>query len=249
MKNAEAIGKWLRNTPIVVYDQDPWQSYMDDSPYKGAYDVIARHMNVASFALTTKWWADFVASKGHPTTFVRMWVLPEYCVMPAPYSAQYVDRQHVAGFVGTVHPRRQQLLDVIEASGIKTNVLRTNSLSYQAFLSELTKLRIFVHNEDMTYRVDDQELNFNTGMWVKDVEAASQGCFSIRSRGAGAETYLEGIETVRLYDDISEVPSIIRAIENMDPQVRQASIDRSVEHIRRSNKWQETAIALTTFRS
>lgn len=241
MQKADWIAANVWDSPIVIYDQDPWQSYMDDSPYKGAYDHIATRLNVKTIALTTKWWADFVASKGHPTTFVKMWVLPEYVVSRTPYA----ERTEIAGFVGSVHPRRQQLLDIIDRSGIKTSVLRTNSLVYPMFLQEMAKLRIFVHNEDMTYTIDNGvELNFNTGMWVKDIEAAAAGCFSIRGKGDGSETYLQGIETVKLYDHIDQVPDVIHAIEKMDPVERQDTIDRTVELIRVSNVWQETAVTL-----
>lgn len=240
MKHAQSVGSWLDGRPIVAYDQDPWQSYMDDSPYKGAYDHIVKHINVSAFALSTKWWVDFVSSRGLPAVFTRMWVLPEYCVQTTPY----VNRIDLAGFVGSVHPRRKMLLDIIESGGIKTSVLATSSLGYAEFLTELSKLKCFVHNEDMTIIVDGKELNFNTGMWVKDIEAASQGCFSIRGKGDGSNTYFEGLQTVMLYDHIDQVPDVIRSIEAMDPNVRQAMIDHSVNVIRTNDVWSHTALDL-----
>lgn len=239
--HGKAIGRWLRDRPVVVYDQDPWQAYMTDSPYVGAYDVISRHVNVRSFALTTKWWADYVAIRGHKTMFAKMGVLPEYCAR----NDAYVQRKHVAGFVGTVHPRRQQILDIVTNAGITPSVLNTSSLSYRAFLSQLSQLRVFVHNEDMSYAIDDgSQLNFNTGMWVKDVEAASQGCFSVRGKGEGHETYVGDLKTVLLYDSIDQVPDIIRAIEGIDVDERQAMIDDAVNQIRNENTWHRTASAL-----
>lgn len=241
MKHAPEARALFGSEPIVVYDQDPWQAYMDDSPYKGAYEYIAAHLNVRAFAMTTQWWVDFVKSKGHPTMFAKMGVLPEYCVP----RKRYVERSALVGFVGSVHPRRRALLDVIEASGVPTSVLQTNSLMYASFLDELAKLRVFVHNEDMTYTVDDgYQLNFNTGMWVKDIEAASQGCFSIRGKGDGSMTYLEGAETVFLYDNMSEVPGIIKHIEAMDENERQSMIDRTVGVIKGSDVWSKTALSL-----
>lgn len=240
---AEQLREWCGDTPMVIFDQDPWQAYMDDSPYKGAYEHIASTLNVKTFALTTKWWVDFLHERNLPATFVRMWVLPRYCSFQQPY----IDRRVVAGFIGTVHPRRQRLLDVINAAGIETGVLRTNTLSYGSFLAELGKLRCFVHNEDMPIYVDGREHNFNTGMWVKDIEAASQGCFSIRNSGEGSDTYfkdlpeIDGNKLVMLYDRIEDVPSMIAKIENMDQNVRQELIDVTVKHIRDTNVWQETA--------
>lgn len=236
-KNAEQIRDWCRDTPVVVFDQDPWQAFMDDSPYKGAYSHIMKFINVKSFALTTQWWVDYLNNTGMPSTFAKMGILPQYCVK----RPDYLDRQSVVGFVGSVHPRRQQLLDIIENSGIRTNVLRTNSLAYPEFLKNLSNLRIFVHNEDMTFFVDGKELNFNTGMWIKDVEAMSQGCFSIRSKANGSESYLDKLSSIKLYDNIEQVPDIIRKIESMNVSERQKMIDNTVLQIFKENVWANTS--------
>jgi len=241
-----AVARYLDGMPVTVYDQDPWQAFMDDSPHKGAYDRIVSVVNVKTFALTTQWWVDFLRERNLPATFVRMWVLPKYCVQ----RPSYLDRSAIAGFVGTVHPRRQQLLDIINNAGIKTSVLRSSSLAYGPFLTELSKLRCFVHNEDMAIHVDGKELNFNTGMWVKDIEAASQGCFSIRNVGKGSDTYfgdlpmVDGKGLIRLCERIEDVPQLLTDIEKMDPSVRQTLIDQTVDYIRKANKWHETANAL-----
>lgn len=240
LRHIHATSVWLKGRPVVVYDQDPWHSYMDDSEYKGSYNRIMLALNVKTFALTTKWWVDLLHERGLPSTFVKMGLLPEYCNPTTPYE----QRTNVAGFVGSVHPRRKQLLDVIDAAGIQTDVLATNSLGYASFLGELSKLRCFVHNEDMPIAIDGQRHNFSTGMWVKDIEAASQGCFSIRNKGEGSETYLDGIETVELYDSMDEVPHIIKRIEAMDPVQRQLMIDRSVRLIRSQDAWKATAQTL-----
>jgi hypothetical protein len=102
----------------------------------------------------------------------------------------------------------------------------------------------------MTYTVDGQELNFNTGMWVKDIEAASQGCFSIRNVGEGSDSYFaelptyDGFGLIRLCEHINQVPEMIRDIEKIDPSVRQWLINETVKTIRGSNVWKETAEAL-----
>ena len=235
--NIDGIARWLDTTPVVIYDQDPWQSYMDDSPYKGAYDLMFKKLNVKTFALTTQWWVDFLKERGLPSSFAKMGVLPEYCSEGVPY----VDRKAVAGFVGTVHSRRQELLDVIERSGIKTSVLRSNSLSYEKFLRLIACMRIFVHNETMPILVDGKELDFGTGMWVKDIEAVSQGCFSIRGKGEGSETYLQNVQTVFLYDTLDQVPEIIRHIEALEPEARQNMINHDVSYVRSANVWKKTA--------
>lgn len=229
----------LRDAPITVYDQDPWQAYMDDSPFKGAYEHIASHLNIKTFAVTTKWWCDFINDRGLPSTFVKMWVLPKYCNRGLTF-----EQRKGPGFVGSLHPRRKMLVDMCNSAGIQMNVLSGNALPYEQFLSALSNLSIFVHNEDMPIFIDGKEHNFNTGMWVKDIEALARGCYSVRSRASGHETYLAGLESAVLYDDIRQVPDIINGINNMDSDVRQASIDKAVKAIEGAHVWHETASIL-----
>jgi len=54
---------------------------------------------------------------------------------------------------------------------------------------------------------------------------------------------------VILYESIDQVPDIIRGIERMDPVERQATIDETVQNIRGSHVWQETARSLVTLAS
>jgi hypothetical protein len=100
--------------------------------------------------------------------------------------------------------------------------------------------------------VDGQELNLNTGLWVKDIEAASQGCFSIRNVGDGSDSYFDGMPQeegqglIRLCKQIEDVPEMIHDIERMDPVKRQNLIDKTCKYIRQSDRWQETAKLLIT---
>lgn len=240
-KYASALKIWLKDVPVVVYDQDPWQSFMDDSPFKGTYERAQEHLNVESFALTTKFWADLVASKGMPSTFARMWVKPEYCGM----TPVYEDRSIPLGFVGSLHPYRKSLFDSLDDLGTQVNVQSGNTLPYRGYLDALSKIRVFIHSEDSPIVCDGVRLNLADGLWIKDVEAAARGCFSIRNRGSGSETYLDGIRTVYLYDDAAEVPSILSAIENMQKNERQSLINESVRFIQQADRWQETAYILS----
>ena len=236
---AQGLQAALGTLPVVVYDQDPWEAFRDGSPFKGAYKTISSYLNVKTFAVTTKWWADLIARWGLPSTFVRMWVLPEYCSSEPTFDSRSV----AAGFIGALHPYRRELFEKLEALG--TNVIvQGGGLNYAGFREGLSRLQCFVHSEDSPVIVEGREFNLNVGLWIKDVEAASRGCFSIRNRGSDSETYLEGIKTVMLYDDPSEVPALLDRIQKMDPVERQSLIDGTVEFIRTANRWQETANAL-----
>ena len=238
-KAAPGLQPALGSLPVVVYDQDPWEAFRDGSPYKGAYQAISSYLNVKTFAVTTKWWADLIARRGLPSTFVKMWVLPDYCSSDPPFDARSV----AAGFIGALHPYRRELFEKLEDMG--TNVIvQGGGLDYAGFREALSRLQCFVHSEDSSVIVAGKEYNLNVGLWIKDVEAASRGCFSIRNRGSDSETYLDGIKTVMLYDDPSEVPALLDRIQKMDPVERQSLIDGTVEHIRKADRWLDTANAL-----
>lgn len=233
----------LGDTPINVFDQDPWQAFMDNSPYKGVYDRAVQHLNVSTFALTTRWWVEFLRGRGLPSTFTRMWVLPEYCAPEPGYDARQID----VGFIGGVHPHRKALFDRLCDLNVHVHVVGGNSLPYNQYMQSLSNIRIYVHNEDSPIVVDGLAMSLRDGFWARDVEVASRGCFAIRNRGKDHETYLDGIESVFLYDDPSDVPNLIETIKSMKPTYRQTILNGSVDHIRQADKWQETAISLCQF--
>lgn len=239
-KNIDTLSTYLKNVPVVVYDQDPWESFRDDSPYKGSYEAISDKINVSFFAVTTKWWADFITEQCLPSKFVRMWVVPDYCDS----CSEYGNRKINVGFIGSVHPYRKRLFDFLQDKG--TNVEILGSRNYRSFLNVLGTMRIFIHSEDVVISVNEKPINLGTGLWIKDVEAAARGAFSIRNRQEGSETYLKGIETVKLYDSMEEVPAILEGIKNLKSHDRQEMINRSVKFIKESNLWNETVTILTS---
>jgi len=236
----ERLRGWAGDAPVVVYDQDPWEAFRDGSPFKGTYQLAASRLNVVTFAVTAEWWAGLVASQGLPSTFVRMWIRPSY-VRRGP---SYLDRPIEVGFVGSVHPYRKRLFDQLERAGHRVTVLAGNSLPYPQYMAALSRIRAFVYCEDAPVVIDGREANLSDGLWGKAVEAASQGCFTVRNLGSGSEPYCSGLETVRLYRSPDEVPELLQAITCMAPQERQATIDRTVEFIREANVWHETALGL-----
>lgn len=231
------LSAYAGKIPVVVFDQDPWHAFMDNSPYKGVYQRALEHLNVKAFAVTTQSWVDLIKQRGMPAIFASMWIEPEYCEI----GPGYTDRSIRVGFVGSVHSYRQRLFDRLDDLEVQVNVQSGNTLPYRDYLRALHNIRVYIHSEDAPLLVDGQEMNLKDGLWMRDVEVAARGCFSIRNKGVGSETYWQGIETVMTYDDPDQVPELLNAIEKMDAWERQATINRSVEYIRRSNRWQETA--------
>jgi len=238
--------------PFTMYDQDPWHAFMDDSPYKGVYHDVIANFNLRAFAVTTQLWADFLAQRHIPSLFVKMGVLPEYCDV----GPKYEDRQIKVGFIGTVHPYRQKLFDDLEELGVQVNVQAGNTLGYRWYMKALSSVQTFIHSEDSPIIVDGKQMNLATGLWIKDIEAMSRGCFSVRNVGGDDHTsYFSGLpkdgsgeSMVRLYKNVEDVPAILEGIEKMDSTERQSLIDRTVEYIRQSNEWQRTATKLVTYR-
>ena len=140
--------------------------------------------------------------------------------------------------MGTVHPYRKHLFDFLATKGHTVTLLKSDS--YSSFLSTLSDIQIFVHSENVPITIDGAQQNLGTGLWIKDVEAAARGAFSIRNRLEGEDTYLEGLETVKLYDSIEEVPGILESIRGIDSTERQDMINRTVQLIKDKNSWVET---------
>lgn len=230
------VQRYLNGARVVVYDQDPWEAYRDDSPYKGAYDKL-RMLNLGAIALTTQWWAQRLQNEFNlPGEFVKMGMLPEYCDI----GPSFEFRSSRVGFIGTLHPRRAQLFERLRNMKIDV-VTQGNTLGYSAYLQALHNIGIFVHNEDHPIVVNGQPDNMGKGMWIKDVEAAARGCFSVRNNEAGATTYCSDIPTIMLYDDVAQVPDIVSRVTNMDKDERRHLVRTAVGTIAQQDDWSQTA--------
>lgn len=236
----QQIKQRIGNSPIVVFDQDPWENFRVGSPFVGTYEAASACLNIKAFAVTTKWWADYIASKGMPSTFVRMWVLPEYCTS----TPTFIDRSISLGFMGSIHGHRKKLFDELQQLSVNVNV-QQGGMQYKKYLKTLSSMQCFIHTANNEIQLHDgTTMNMNVGLWIKDVEAAARGCFSIRDRGSDSETYLEGIKTLRLFDDPREVPMIVHSIGVMDPKERQSVINNTVKYVQETNLWASTAQTL-----
>lgn len=236
-RQAEYIAHRLTSRKVVVYDQDPWESFRDGSQFNGAYTHISKHVNVASFAVTTREWSELINSKGIPCEFVKMWVLPRYC------SANPVieNRKIHTGFMGAQHPYRKALFDHMSKIGQPITIV-PGGAGYDGYLRTLSTMQCYVHNEDSSFLVDGKEMNLSHGLWIKDIEAAARGCYSIRNRGTDLDSYVsDDIKTVKVFDSFDEVAQIVESIADMDNDARQFEIDSTVKHIKNADHWRTTA--------
>lgn len=239
IKNVENISNVVGlSIPFVIYDQDPWESYRKNSIYAYSYERIAELLNVKYFATTSEWWAKYIRKQGHSARFVNMWVLPEYCDLSK--LALFDDRKIELGFIGTTHGYRKDFFEKIKSKGINIEYVG-GSKSYSSFLNSLSTIKIFLHTTDSKFElVDNTECNLSHGLWVKDIEAASQGCFSIRNSGAGFEN-ISCIPTIKTFESIDDIRDMLDDILRMQKDDRQATIDKAINIIKEQDRWQETA--------
>jgi hypothetical protein len=231
VESLDPISRLLGDAPLHIYDQDPWQGFMDDSPYRGAYSKIVSRLNVSGFLLTSMWWRDLVASRGLPAKFVRMGVIPEYCDAGPDWEARPIR----VGFQGTLHSHRRVFYDRLNELGLKVDVLR--STPYEGYLSNLHRMRVYVHTEDAPWTVDGKLMPRNA-LWIKETEVAARGTFAIRDYEEEAEAYgISELPTVMPYRRVEDVPEIVAQIEAMRPSERRDRMVASAEAMRRRDDW------------
>lgn len=229
--NVGKLSKLLNGRPVIIYDQDPWQSFIDDSPTRGCYELFAKNLNIRGLMLTSNWWVQFCRERDFPAHFVRMGMLPEYCKPGLEWTQRTID----LGFQGTLHPHRKAFFEELLELGIEVNL--SKSCGYTEYLDALSSMRVFVHTEDAPWIVEGRSVARNA-LWIKDVEAAARGCFALRNWDEDYNAYgLEELPTIIAFRHISEIPDIIERIRNLPEKRRQAMINTAVNKIRDRNDW------------
>lgn len=226
VREIELVSKFLGNTPVYYYEQDVWECFSDQATYPGSYQMIASAINIKSFLNTSKWWSDHVNSKGLPSKFVNMWMLPEYCSADPQWSTRKVD----VGFCGQLHPYRRELFELLQREGI--NVHHFPSGDYQHYLRCLSKMKIFVHSEQVNWSVDGTMLDGPNALWIKDIEAAARGCVSMREYEPECLAYqADDLWTVVPFESPKE---LVLEIHNTLSEDEQRNIDdRSMGAVKR----------------
>lgn len=237
------LKKWIGDAPLVIYDQDPWESYIDTAPTKGIYQVLLENFNLKRVYVTAPWWARKLRKDGLPAEFVRMGMNPDYCDPGEPFELRATN----IGFRGALHEHRKIIFKRLEKVGI--NVERSGSrLNYDDYLTYLQGLKFFAHDESALPWVCDREaIPRSTAMWVKSVETAARGTFCLRDYHEEGEAYnLSGLPLIQCYKSVEDVPNIVQSIFDMEPSVRRALQVETVNQIRRQYDWLDTAYTLAT---
>ena len=227
----QPLQSFLRERELFIYEQDPWEAFRDDSPYKGSYERIYRSLNVAAFLNTSLWWSRFIQGRGLPSVFVRMGMLPEYCNV----GKLWVRRRIALGFQGVLHPHRKAFFDQLARLGTDVTILPSSA--YKRYLRNLHTIRIYIHTEDAPWVIDGKPTPRNA-LWIKDTEAAARGCFAIRNYEEEAHAYgIEEIPTIFTFREIGEVPGIIDRINRFSETEKSARLNQAVQRLKARDDW------------
>ena len=235
--NISLITKIVGDTPLKVYDQDPWQNYIDNSLTNGCYALLQSNFRLSNIFVTSNYWANYISKVDKiPSIFVKMGMLPKLCQI----GSTQVERGKSVEFKGSVHPHRHEAFNIMGKNG---QIIKINSeiLKYPRYLKYLQNLAIFVHDESGDWICRGEKIPMGTGMWVKDIEVASQGCFSIRNFSEECKTYsVDNIPLIKFYNDPSEVKNIVDEIFSLSEKEFIQIQSSSVQYISANDNWAET---------
>lgn len=230
VRELEVVRRALGHAKVHVYDQDPWEAFVDGASCRGAYGRVAAALNVASFLVTSRWWARHVEAQGMPARFVRMWPLPEYCDPATPWQGRPIE----VGFKGTLHPHRRASVERLARMGVNVTVLPPGP--YDKFLRDLSRMRFFFHDESGEgWRIDGMPIDRNC-VWIKEVEAMARGCLAIRVDDDESAAYCEGLPALRAVRSLDDVPNVIDEARR-DPARAAADSAETVKRILKAPHW------------
>ncbi|MFA7275258.1 MAG: hypothetical protein WC043_00465 [Pseudobdellovibrionaceae bacterium] len=236
-QNWLSVKKWLNGAPITIYDQDPWEGYIDTSSTKGVFEVLSQNLNVERYFVTAPFWAKYLSDRGHKSSWVRMGMNEEFCDV----GTHFCNRPTQIGFKGALHPHRKLVFDEIEHAGIQVSI-DSRRLDYQSYLQYLQTLQFFTHDESSPWICGGEEISRSTAMWVKSIETASQGAFELRNYHEEGGAYaISDIPLIQCYENPKQAPDIIKKISKMDRDEIYEIQYRSVQNIKMRNDWLNAA--------
>jgi hypothetical protein len=235
--NTHFLQRLIGDLPLKIYDQDPWENYIDDSQSNGCYSMVNDQFHLKEIFVTSNFWKGYIEKNDEiKTTFVQMGMLPELCSTGLLLSARPLKVE----FRGTLRPHRERFFAEVRSSGQEIKI-NTEVLSYMKYLKYLRRLAIFVHDESGYWVCKGERIPMSTGMWVKDIEIASQGCFSIRNYDPECESYsVDKIPLVQFYREPREVKEIIAKVSQFSINELNEIQQQSVEFIKSTNNWLST---------
>lgn len=235
------LARYVGTAPMAVYDQDPWESYIDGSPTKGFYHRLRDALNAHVF-VTSEWWAERLRMDRVTAHFVRMGMDPRWCDAGPPIPARTID----LGFRGHIHPHRQVVFDALAKAGVHVAIDKRR-LEYPQYMEYLHGVQVFTHDESAPWICDGDAVSRSTGMWVKDIETSARGAFTLRNWHPEAGSYgLDEMPTMLFYKHPDEAPDVLAAFRKLSrEELRRRQVD-AVNEIRTRYDWPEIANTMLT---
>lgn len=233
--NLRKLARLFSGYKIVLYDQDPWNAFMDSSIQKGFYQRLQSKISVKLLLVTSSWWSQHIkVNTAIPVEFFRMGILNRNVNFGPPFRERKVE----LGFKGSLHEHRKDFFrKVFMLYGEEVFVEPGNS-DYSSYLEFLSNTRIFIHYEKVELVCDGKKLPLDAGLWIKDLEAAARGTFVLRDWHADSSSYaIEEIPLIRLFKHHSEIPKILSQIRAYSDEEIQAIQTESLESILKRDDW------------
>lgn len=231
------LRRLIGDLPLRIYDQDPWENYIDYSQSNGCYSIISSQFDLREIFVTSNFWKSYIEKNDQiRSTFVKMGMLPDLCNV----GLAIRDRRLKVEFRGTLHPHREKFFRELQASGLEFKI-NTEIFSYAGYLRYLRSLGIFVHDESGFWVCQGKQIPMSTGMWIKDIEIASQGCFSVRNYYPECESYsVDNIPLIQFYREPAEAKELITRITQLPTHELSEIQRKSVDFIKGTNSWAST---------
>lgn len=233
-KHIDRLANVFKNKNILIYDQDPWESFTDIATYPNGYhNVIARMPNV-EFINTSKWWTDYVINKGFKSHFCRIWILPEYC------STGFTFEKRESGlcFRGSLHTDRKLAVEKMKELGCTVRTLPGTS-NYMEWLKWLQTQRAFFYDETAGWPINGV-IGSKHVPKPKNVEIISQGCFIFHDATCKSEDESYGLTNVPCditYESYEHCLELFNEFNKKSPEFMNELIKESVEKIKQVDGW------------
>lgn len=237
VKHVDLLRFILGNIPLYVYDQDPWESHMDEGSYRGSYKMICSKLNVVSFLNPSKWWSDHINSRGSPSKFIKIWILPEYCG-----SKLFGQRSIDVGFMGQLHPFRKESFESLKTLGV--DVATFPGDSYTAYLSKVSDMKFFPHYEPARWHVDGKLIECSA-LYGKTVEVMARGTFCLREKCVEATHWgLTKNPLLLEFESLEEFVEKVRRVQSLPIEVVDSMIETGVKMIVEDVGWKSVVEAI-----
>ena len=223
----------IESSKILIYDQDPWESFIDTGSIKGSYEEFIKVLNVDSFLVTSKWWAKNIRAFGFPVEYVQMGVLKRLHSKNVDFGSRKVP----IFFQGTLHDYRKDFFGKLTLDNVDVDI--RHSEKYSKFLKNLRKAKIFLHISPQNWKINNQ-LVYSNCCWIKDLEAVSQGCISIRNRDD--EYYLQEIDripAIETFVNPVEIKDILHRIDAISLKEIKGIIEESKFFVSENMNWKQ----------